>query len=427
MNAVYFCNSEQIDLNAISIMGVSVKLGKSPIGYFGTGLKFALATLLRTGHKVALIRDGERIEFSADTEIIRGEEFQRVTMAGERLGFTTQLGRNWEPWQAYRELYCNCLDEGGQIADELPPGNWGTVFVVEGEAIVSCHRNRRDIFLSTSPLNSHSECEIHAGQTQFAFYRGVKAHRHELTALFTYNVKDALELTEDRTIKQAFMVPFYAARAMALVDDEDVIETALLAPRGTFEAGLNYECSSKPSTAFMNACFRLRNNGHVNRSAIKLWEKHAEIRLTYTAAQLDSFEEEQLEAAMVLVRRLGAEIERNDFIVVDGLGKSIYGVVRRSQILIAKATLDMGVRFTASTLYEEWLHKNEGLNDESRALQNILFEKLFAMVERVCAIESRPTVVRAAYPTDEVTKREFVRVAAEDGVALCADDVGGGP
>ena len=40
---IYFCNAEPIDLNAIAIMGVSVKTGDNPIGYFGTGLKFAIA------------------------------------------------------------------------------------------------------------------------------------------------------------------------------------------------------------------------------------------------------------------------------------------------------------------------------------------------------------------------------------------------
>ena len=169
MSKVYFCNLEPIDLNAIAIKGVSVKIGDNPIGYFGTGLKFAIATLLRSGHKVTLYRDGAVIPFSAETETVRGEEFQRVLMGAERLGFTTQLGRNWEPWQAYRELSCNCMDEKGVIDDTRPDGEWGTVFEVEGEAIAECHRNRREIFLGSSPRSASNECSIHAGETQYAF------------------------------------------------------------------------------------------------------------------------------------------------------------------------------------------------------------------------------------------------------------------
>lgn len=395
MNTVYFCNREPIDLNAIAVMGVSVKLIDNPIGYFGTGLKFSIATLLRTGHKVALIRDGERIEFSAQAETIRGEEFHRVVMGCELLGFTTQLGRNWELWQAYRELHCNCTDEGGVISDKQPDGEWGTIFEVEGGAIALCHRNRREIFLESSPLSATREIEIHAGPTNSAFYRGVKAHKHEYWALFTYNILYTVDLTEDRTIKNGWEVGYYAERAIAACDDEDLIEQAIMADNGTFEKNLGYSNSGKPSLAFMDVAFRLRHNSHANRAAIKLWEKHSDVRLTYTEVNLDAFDEAQITKALALTARLGAEIYRRDFMVVDGLGKSIFGAVRGSQILIAKATLDLGARFTASTLYEEWLHKTENLRDNSREMQNLLFEKLFALVERVQAMDDANALVPA--------------------------------
>jgi hypothetical protein len=396
MAKVYFCNKEPIDLNAIAIMGVSVKTGENPIGYFGTGLKFSIATLLRTGHEIVLLRDGERIEFSDEPEVVRGEEFRRVRMGDDRLGFTTQLGRNWEPWQAYRELYCNCTDENGVIGDKLPAGKWGTIFEVTGSAIELCHRNRREIFLDGESLFSTAECAIYGGESRFAFYRGVRAHEHSRPSLFTYNIIDSLELTEDRTVKNGHMIDYwYGPRAIASCDDESIIEQAVMAPRGTFEHGLSYDNCGKPSLTFMDVCFRLRNDTHANHTAIKLWEKHADIRLTYSEATLDAFDEVQIDKALDMVRRLGADVCRRDFLVVDGLGKSIYGYVRGSQILIAKATLDMGIRFIASTIYEEWLHKTERLKDESRELQNMLFEKLFAMTERVMALEERRTA-RAA-------------------------------
>lgn len=387
---IYFCNVEPIDLNAIALMGVSVKVGDSPIGFFGTGLKFSIATLLRTGHRVELIRSGESIPFAVDCENIRGEAFERVRMGDERLGFTTKLGRTWEAWQAYRELYCNCLDEDGVIADDLPAGNWGTIFAVDGEAIEQCHLNRREIFLSTKPVVAGEDCEIHHGSGVHAFYRGVRAHKHGKHALFTYNVTAKLDLTEDRTIKSPYMLEHYAEITIANSDDEGLIETVLMAPEGTFEQGFDFGgVCYKPSAAFMEVAYRLRGNAHCNRAAIKLWEKYADIKLTYDPVELDAFEEEVIDRAIILVARLGADISRRDFLVVDGLGESIFGTVRNQRILIARRTLDMGHRFTASTLYEEWLHKTEGLADQSRDLQNLLFEKLFAMVERVSVIERR--------------------------------------
>jgi hypothetical protein len=309
-------------------------------------------------------------------------------MGDERLGFTTKLGRTWEPWQAYRELACNCMDEDGSINGFAPEISYGTVFAVTGEAIEQCHRNRHEIFLSSRAISVGEGCEIHAGSNPHAFYRGVRAHKHGRHPLFTYNVTAHLDLTEDRTIKSPYMMEHYAEDAIVHSDDEDLIQTALMAPEGTFEHGMDFAAiGSKPSLAFMDVAFRLRANVRCNNAAIKLWEKYADVTLTYNEIDLDLFEEEMVEKAIALVARLGAKITRHDFIVVDGLGESVFGTVRDQRILIARRTLDMGHRFIASTLYEEWLHKTEGLADQSRDLQNLLFEKLFSMVERVTVIE----------------------------------------
>lgn len=408
---IYFCNDEAIDLNAIALMGVSVKVGTSPIGFFGTGLKFSIATLLRTGHEVTLIRNGETIPFSVDHETIRGEAFDRVRMGDERLGFTTKLGRTWEPWQAYRELYCNCVDEQGSINDFAPEVEYGTIFAVNGEGIEQCHRNRHEIFLSTKPIAAIADCEIHSGAGVNAYYRGVKAHKHGRHALFTYNVLAKLDLTEDRTIKHASLLEHYAEQAVANCDDEDLIQTALMAPEGTFEQGFDYSgICWKPSDAFMAVAFRLRANSHCNRAAVKLWQKYANITLAYDEVSTDAFEDEMIARAMALVARLGAHLTRHDFIIVEGLGEGVFGTVRDQRILLARRTLDMGHRFVASTLYEEWLHKTEGLADQSRDLQNLLFERLFAVVERLhvmdgsaaVKIEHKPIIRAPQLADDEI-------------------------
>lgn len=386
--AIYFCNKEPIDLNAIAVMGVSVKEGENRIGFFGTGLKFALATILRSGCAITLIRNGETITFGIEGEQIRNENFDRVKMGEERLGFTTKLGRSWEMWQAYRELHCNCTDEDGVIATEMPDGEWGTVFVVSGEAIEKCHRERHKIFISSDPLFANSTGEIHHGGGHVGFYRGVKAHTMNGHALFSYNLNIRLELTEDRTVKYGFVYQAFVAELIATCDDEGIIETALMAPVGTFEHDLNYDSCGKPSSAFMAVAFRLRSNVHCNQSALKLWEKHSDTSVLYTEVEIDTFEQGILDKALRMTARLGVDIDRRDFMIVDGLGANCFGLAKNGRILIARRSFDMGHRFLASTLYEEWLHVNEGLQDQSRDLQNLLFEKLFAMVERIMTMES---------------------------------------
>ena len=322
MSKVYFANAEAIDLSAVAVMGVSVKTGDAPIGYFGTGLKFSIATLLRLGHRVTLFRLGETIEFTTVDEMIRGEVFARVKMGDEVLGFTTQLGKNWEPWQAYRELTCNCMDEAGIVSDKLPDGDWGTMFVVEGEAVAECHRKRREIFLATAARSATDECEIHDGQTTKAFYRGVRAHDHGQTALFTYNIVDQIALTEDRTIKNQWEVGFYVDRAIAASDDEDLIERALMAEKGTLENGLTYSAvTQKPSDAFMKVAFLVRHDHHSNINAIRLWEKWTKTSVAYDPVALDDFDEAQIDAGLALVRRSQRRSDARRFHCCGGHGR----------------------------------------------------------------------------------------------------------
>src|ERR1700676_327969 len=107
MSLVVFENPGEIDAAAIRTFGVSVKEGENPIGFFGTGLKYAIAVLLRTGHQVTVTAGLDRYEFGILSETVRGKEFGFVSMNGQRLGFTTELGKVWELWAAYREIACN--------------------------------------------------------------------------------------------------------------------------------------------------------------------------------------------------------------------------------------------------------------------------------------------------------------------------------
>ena len=97
---IVFENPSEIDIRSISTFGVSVKEGDNPIGFFGTGLKYAIAVLLRTNHGIT-IQSGETVvEFGTRRESVRGQDFDFITMsingaAPLPMGFTTELGKTW--------------------------------------------------------------------------------------------------------------------------------------------------------------------------------------------------------------------------------------------------------------------------------------------------------------------------------------------
>ena len=94
---IVFENKGELDIRAIKTFGVNSKDNPaSAIGYFGTGLKYALAILLRAKHVVTIITGGKKYTFGVVTSKIRNYSFDIVTMNGEELGFTTELGKDWD-------------------------------------------------------------------------------------------------------------------------------------------------------------------------------------------------------------------------------------------------------------------------------------------------------------------------------------------
>src|SRR5437867_1027619 len=100
MNYFVFENPGVIDPRSITTFGVSSKDNASKaIGFFGTGLKYAIAILLRNGCGITIYSGGKKYTFGVFKEEIRNDTFQIVTMNNVKLGFTTELGKTWEMWQ----------------------------------------------------------------------------------------------------------------------------------------------------------------------------------------------------------------------------------------------------------------------------------------------------------------------------------------
>ena len=139
---LYFTNPGEIDIRGATIAGLSAKDTNTPIGKFGTGLKYAIASILRWGGDITIYAGPTHYQFTALDLDFRGAAFKQVAMnicpsdqAGSEapssqtpLGFTTEYGKHWEPWEIFRELLANARDEGGDVSDTPPnhigqPGN----------------------------------------------------------------------------------------------------------------------------------------------------------------------------------------------------------------------------------------------------------------------------------------------------------------
>jgi len=105
-------NAGEIDPLALTLLGASTKENGQSIGFFGSGNKYALATILRRGLTFRIFSGEREIAVEVRNETFRGESFGVIWLDGKATSITTRTGPKWEVRDAIRELWSNALDEG---------------------------------------------------------------------------------------------------------------------------------------------------------------------------------------------------------------------------------------------------------------------------------------------------------------------------
>lgn len=392
MTYVIFENPGEVDPLAVTTFGVSVKESENPIGFFGTGLKYALAILLRTGHEV-LIQSGEEVlAFGLRPETIRGRPFSLVTMGGRPMGFTSDVGKTWDVWMAYREIYCNCKDEGGQVyvADELTEPRAGVTRVaVRGDQFLRDHGARSSFILPGRPFLELDGVEVYDGESRGIFYRGILVHRFPAAEVskYTYCVTEHVSLTEDRTAKYPSTFPGTIAAAVLRADDERFVREILLVSNRYYEHHLNFSelTHLRPSPAFFRAVEATvpAKAATVNQSAQNRYRSEKKEELKPVATELSEVERETLTRAVEFCRALDFPVDEYPITVTDALGPNILGMAKHDEIFVSRRAFMQGTKRVAGTLVEEFIHLRYGHGDETRDMQEFLLDRLVSLGEQI--------------------------------------------
>lgn len=384
---VCFQNPGLIPVEAVTTLGVNVKLNDSPIGYFGTGLKYAIAIILRHGGTVALWRGKEPYRFRVNQTNIRGKDFNIVQMNGQNLGFTTELGKNWEMWQAFRELYSNVKDEGG-IVTILPmePEDDVTLIVVNcPEFEVSYHERAKIILSAGRPIYTYGDVEIYNESSNWIYYKGIRCSESaNVSSNYTYNYTGHAPLTEDRTFKYPGTIADDIVEALMNCSDKTLIMKAFMVPEYALEWGVYIPPRRSATEEFKQAMLEIyRKHPKFASDNIKNYLfLNMPVRDRYREAVLEKHELEMIQAAQHLLTRVGW-IEGNATLkVVTGMANA-YGMADKQTetILLSRDTITKGFVYVVGTLLEEYLHLERGFHERQVTdfvmdnLVNFLLEK----------------------------------------------------
>lgn len=385
---VAFRNKGVIDPKSITTFGVSSKEGEGAIGFFGTGLKYAISIILRQGGSITIYAGMDKMEFGTRQEKIRVDEFTFVTMNGQALGFTTEVGKTWETWQAFRELYCNTLDEQGDcfVTDEEPePAEDETLIIVRGKDFYDSWVNRDAIILGSEPLHQMPGLDVHAGASEYVFYRGIRALKLSSPSIYTYNISSSMDLTEDRTIKHSFYADHYIRQGLSQLTDKYAISRVVVPADGVYERSIDFS-STTPSEEFATVVRVLAKSftKGLNHSAVTACRGNLLDSLANVEHMpLTSVDQVRMDRAIAFCKGIGFSVDEYPIVVTEFLGEGVLGRAHNDHIFISKRTLMMGTKMLCGTLIEEFIHLRHKLRDETYEMQNFLFDALVSMGEQL--------------------------------------------
>jgi hypothetical protein len=377
-NTVYFANDGILDERAFKVMGMSAKAEEGSIGQFGTGLKYAIAGILRLGGRIAIKTGNKFFTFGTSKTEMRGKEFELITCNGEELSYTTAHGKRWKDWQYFRELFSNALDEGGiGTTDESKAAEFDTVIIVECDEIFEAWEDRDRYFLpeSEKPIFENEKIQIFDRFSDAVFVKGVRCG--ETSSGFTFNcLGDDVELTEDRSISYQFQWRQLVANAMNEITDSGLLDRLIfdLAPYFTY--------GSRPNDAILDKVEKILMKSPSAEMAEGLRERFVKIRggLKRKVLEMNAYQKGKLKRVLDFLAKAGFEVTA-DIKLVESTGDSLYGQAKDGEIHLMAKAFEHGVHDLAQTVLEEHAHLTTGYSDMTRELQQWLFRQVVCQAE----------------------------------------------
>lgn len=287
-NWIEISNKGEIEMGGLHLIGVSSKRGdESKIGFFGSGNKYAIATLLRAKIPFKIYSGTKQVKIETEPVLFRGTMYRQILIDGEKTSLTTDMGPDWENWFAVREMYCNAQDEGEaemkvarqpkgvvgktkifiELTDELE-----RFFKVINEYILIDKTNQLET-VETS-YGKVSLYPARADREEIVCYRkSIRIFpKNTRKALFKYDF-EKIQINESRMYMFEHEVRERIASFLAVTENQSIIQHYLHAYKGTYEENAAWEYTSDKLS---NGWYELLQDRRVYPESIALQTGDAE-------------------------------------------------------------------------------------------------------------------------------------------------------
>lgn len=416
-----FKNKGEVDINAFKLLGASSKeTDETKIGFWGSGLKYALAVLLRNGVEIKAFSGEKEIKISTRKTKMRGETYEVITINSSPTSITTRAGKDWELWFAIRELYANGLDEDDfelKVEQQLSGNkNETRLFVEMTDEIKNIFDNFEKYFSKKrKPKHRLGKDKIFTllepEKSGLIYRRGIKVGNQD-KIMYDYDLHD-IAINESRVIVSRFelewkLVELWKTKANSqmikeMTKSQDSFERTQL--DWSYQAGVSFNeewlialQGTKIIPREVSGFYTDKMTGDyviLTEVLCKALYKQFGNKLyiygmtpsgeLYREREVTSEENMAInEAIELLQQKLETDFSIYQVKVAKMHDEGVLGTIdqEKNEIIISEDVFDMGKKMIASTLYEEYVHLKYGFEDHTRRMQNFLFKTIINLISK---------------------------------------------
>ncbi len=222
----------EIDINAFTLIGASTKRDDtSKIGWYGSGLKYAIASLIRNKIEFQVFSGTKEIKFRLKNVSLKDKTFNMITVNSRQTSLTdTMGGSDWDnAFAPIREIYSNALDEDEdsiiiEADDIMPIKGYTIIYIQANDDITKLYNNLSLYFIKKNPevLFSNSYAAVYKSHDEkHRMYRkGILCYEgnEKEKAFFNYNSKN-FHINESRVLNDSYSANYTVADCWGTCED----------------------------------------------------------------------------------------------------------------------------------------------------------------------------------------------------------------
>jgi len=436
MKYLRISNKGEIELKALKLMGASSKRNdESMIGYFGSGIKYAIAFLKREGYYFEIYSGLENIHITLQKESFRENEYNIIHINGIETSFTAEMGPDWKLWYSIREIYCNALDEiEGDIieVDEITKKAGYTYFYIEMNNDVKdflshfseyFSAKRNDLvyehILNDKGYNSRlmNDCDIklfhHSCDKLIVYRKSIQCKSGIYKSIYDYDL-DKITINESRIASHVWEINEKIANMYGKCDKIEVLRKLFEFINNTeyFEGNLDWSYADNFSDVWIDAINKrvlvpyLLSGWFVDvkrplllphllieklinyfGDKITVPDGFMGLKTAYKIKKLEPLQEFMYKSVCDFIKECKINIKYPikfaEFKDVSILGLAL---IDSKEIIINTMCFDKGKQSVLMAIIEEHIHIDSGADDYTRSFQHAMLEYLIKYIQEINTI-----------------------------------------